>query len=110
MKKAPLSLWLIAISYLALEVWTFFNEPSVDVVVRLILSIVLLYFLLKGSRIAGYIFAACCFGAGLIGFYAATVLTSPLSFLFGSIGAGCFALSGYILFSPSIRAFQESQK
>jgi hypothetical protein len=108
MTKAPLSLWLIAITYIALEVWTFSQGPSLAVATRTAISLVLFYFLLRGSRAAGYILALCMAGAALICFYAVVVFSAPASIIFGVAGVVLSGLASYVIFSPTVRAFQAS--
>ena len=109
MKRAPLPLSITAIAYVAFEAWTLFSEPSATVAVRFVLTLVLFYFVLRGSRAAGFVLAACSAGAALVSAYAVAKFPMPYSIWFGVAGLVCAALTTYVLFSPAVRKFQSSR-
>ena len=109
MKKPPLALLVSAaadLGYLAIL-------PALDftpaVAGCLAISALLLFFVLRGSRIAGNILAVLC-GLGALVLLVAAVATfpaNPMGAILFTVIAGLLAVfAGYLFFSKSIRVFQ----
>ena len=107
--KPPLLLTLAAATYLAYLAFLLATDFKVVVAGRFIFSAVLLFFVLRGSRIAGNILAILCAISALILLVAAvaTFKTNAQGAVIFTVVAGLLlAFSAYLLFGPSIRAFQ----
>ena len=107
-RKPPALLAIPAVSYLLFEVWLMATKAENSL--RLLLSVILVLFLLRGSRVAGIIWGLLCFIGGiLIAYITATKLSAgfrltPLLWLAAILSIGN---AGYVLFSPTVRAFQQ---
>lgn len=76
---------------------------------RLVLVALLCFFVLRGSRIAGYIAAVLCTLIALTLMVAAvaTVLANALAaMMFIVLAVLLLAFSGYLVFSPAVRSYQ----
>lgn len=109
MKKPPLLLTVFAIAYLAFIAWQIAADYRPVLLGRLAVTLVLFFFVFRGSRVAGNILAILCAITALVLFVAAiaTFSTNTSSAVLLTITAGLLiAFSAYLFFSPAIRKFQ----
>jgi hypothetical protein len=104
--RPPALLIAIAVAYVGLEVVTLFVEREPTVAVRLGISILLFYIVLRGSRVAACFLAACCVGAALISVYGVIAFPAPAAIGFALGGIVCLAIAFYVVFNRRVRAFQ----
>lgn len=107
-KRPPLPLIITAVAYLGFEVWTLYTEHTVTVATRLALSLILFYFVLRGSRAAGLVLAVLCIATALVCVWGITVAPQLLG-LFAVSGILALCLAAYLFFSPTVRAFQQRE-
>jgi hypothetical protein len=108
-RRPPLLLILAAFAYLAYLAWQLINDFTPVVAGRLALSLVLFFFVFRGSRVAGNILAILCTISAVILLVAAvaTFTANTLgAILFTMIASLLAAFAAYLFFSPAIRAFQ----
>jgi hypothetical protein len=109
MKRPPVLLAVATISYLAYLAWLLISDFTPVVAGRLGLSAVLIFFVLRGSRVAGNILAVLCALSSLVLLVAAVATFSANALgavVFTLISGLLAAFSAYLFFSPTIRAFQ----
>jgi len=109
MKRPPNLLAIGCALYLLLEVWLLASQPSATVAIRFAITVTLFFFVLRGSRAAGIVWAICNLLAGLFsGYIVITYASSHPSFAgwFALAGVVAFANSAYLIFNPSVRSFQ----
>ena len=107
--RPPLLLAIAAAAYLAYLVFLLATDFKPVVAGRFVFSAVLLFFVLRGSRIAGNIMAILCAISALILLVAAvaTFQTNAQGAVIFTVIAGLLlAFSAYLFFGPSIRTFQ----
>ncbi|MFT3761255.1 MAG: hypothetical protein QM761_01315 [Pseudoxanthomonas sp.] len=100
---------IISIGYLAYLIWQLATGAPAAVWIRFFLAAILVFFLLRGSRVAGVIWLVCNLLGALVAvaamFRHAQSNTSA-AMAFAVIAAGLVAHCGYLFFSPSVRRFQ----
>jgi len=109
MKRPPLLLALFAIAYLAFIAWQIYAAYQPVILGRLGVTLVLFFFVFRGSRAAGNILAILCSITALVLLVAAiaTFNANTISAVLLSITAGfLLAFSAYLFFSPAVRTFQ----
>ena len=107
--KPPFPVIGVTVAYLASELWELATEPSFTVAIRLSLSVLLFYFVLRGSRVAGNILAVLCLLSVPICIYAAVAFWRYLpkeASLFALASVFLLAFAAYMFFSPAVRRFQ----
>ncbi len=112
MKKPPLALIIATVLYLGYLAILLILNLSPIVAGRLVFSIVLFFFVLRGNRIAGNILATLCSLSSLILLIAAiaTISNNTMGGVLFTIIAGLLALfASYLFFSSEIRAFQTKE-
>ncbi|WP_428556063.1 hypothetical protein [Pseudomonas edaphica] len=109
--RPPLPIIAVAVAYLLYLIWQLVTDFVPVIAGRFGVSVILFYFIFRGSRVAGYILALLCvvsampllvgaiasINGNLKGAITLTVFASPL-----------LALAAYVLFSPKVRAFQRN--
>ena len=109
MKKPALALIVSAVAYLGYLAILLALDFTPVVAGRLAISALLLFFVLRGSRIAGNILAVLC-GLGALVLLVAAVATfpaNPMGAILFTVIMGLLAVfAGYLFFSKSIRVFQ----
>jgi len=100
---------LISIGYLAYLIWQLATDATPAVWVRFLLATLLVFFLLRGSRVAGIIWFICNLLAALITAaatfrFAQSDLTAAATF--AAITAVLLTHCGYLFFSPAVKQFQ----
>lgn len=109
MKKPPLALLLVSVAYLGYLAILLVLDFAPVVAGRLVLSAILIFFVLRGSRIAGNIFAVLCGLSALVLLVAAVAIfsTNTKSAVIFVLVAGLLAtFAGYLFFNTAVRAFQ----
>ena len=109
MKKPPIALIIVAVVYLGYLAVLLALDFNLVVAGRLVISAVLFYFVLRGSRLAGNILAALCALSALVLLVAAvaTFSANTMAALIFTLIAGVLGLfAAYLFYSPSVRAFQ----
>lgn len=109
MKRPPFLLALFAFAYLAFITWQICAAFEPVLLGRLAVTLVLFFFVFRGSRVAGNILAILCaitalllLVAAITTFNANTISASLLTI----IAALLLAFSAYLFFSSSVRKFQ----
>jgi hypothetical protein len=109
MKKPPVLLAVFAIAYLAFLVWQIAADYKPVLLGRLAVTLVLFFFVFRGSRIAGNILAVLCCISALVLLVAAiaTFNANATSAILLTVTAGLLlAFAAYLFFSGSVRKFQ----
>jgi len=109
MKRPPLLLALFAIAYLAFLVWQIAADYQPVILGRLAITLVLFFFVFRGSRVAGNILAILFSITALVLLVAAiaTFNANALSAILPTITSGLLlAFAAYLFFSPAVRRFQ----
>ena len=109
MKRPPLLLALFAIAYLVFIAWQIYAAYQPVLLGRLGVTLLLFFFVFRGSRVAGNILAILCAITALVLLVAAiaTFNANTISAVLLSIAAGLLlAFSAYLFFGPAVRAFQ----
>ncbi|UHQ19190.1 hypothetical protein LVB87_13515 [Lysobacter sp. KIS68-7] len=109
MKKPPFPLAAVAIAYLGLEIWLLARGAEAAVWVRFALSLWLVVFLLRGSRIAGGIWLVCNLLSALytaVATFRVIQTDVTAAGLFAVLTAAILAHCVYLFFSPAVRRFQ----
>lgn len=109
MKRPPNLLLSGCILYLLLEIWLLAREPSTTVAVRFMLTLILFFFVLRGSRTAGVIWGICnLLGALAAGYFAFALAKSSavVAMLFALGALLTLANAAYLFFSSNVRSFQ----
>lgn len=109
MKRPPLPIVLVAVPYLAYLAWTTATDFSATDAGRLVFSVVLFFFVLRGSRTAGNILAVLCAVSSVLLLVAAVAAlsTDPLwATVFCIVAVLLLAFAAYLIFSPIVRVFQ----
>lgn len=109
MKKPPLLLAIFAVAYLAFLAWQIAADFQPIVLGRLVVALILFFFVFRGSRVAGNILAVLCAISALIALVAAiaTFSANALSGALLTITAGLLLMfAAYLFFSSAVRAFQ----
>lgn len=112
MKKPPLPLSLYLISYLAFLAWQLYAAYRPILLGRLVVTLVLFFFVARGSRVAGNILAILFFMGALMLLVNAIAIfnVNAINALWATIAAGLFLMfSAYLFFSPAVRAFQRKE-
>jgi len=107
--KPPLLLVVAAVVYLAYLAWMLVADFTPVVAGRFAISVLLFFFVFRGSRVAGNILAILCALSALVLLVAAvaTFSTATLGAVLFTIIAGLLAaFAAYLFFSPAVRAFQ----
>ena len=107
--RPPLLLAVPLIISLAYEVWWLVTQPSGVIAGHFALNALLTFFVLRGSRAAGIIWAILSFLSGLLFVFVAVKVApagpnNPL--WYWALAVLLFANAAYVVFSPSVRAFQ----
>ena len=109
MNRPPWVLIIATVGYVGYLVVLLVLDFTPVVAGRLGISLVLFFFVLRGSRIAGNILAVLCGLSALVLLVAAgaTFSANAAGAIMFTIIAGLLGLfAGYLFFSPAIRAFQ----
>ena len=107
--KPPVPIVVVAILYMVYLVWSLIADFRVPVAGRLVLSGILFFFVLRGSRIAGNLLAVlCAISAAMAIVFAIAVVGRNL---YGAILACGFAVpllafAWYLFSNPDVRRFQ----
>ena len=107
--KPPVLLILVVVAYLAYLAFLLITGFTPIVAGRFALSVLLFFFVLRGSRTAGNVLALLSTISAIVLLIAAlaTFSTNYLAaVVFAIIAALLLAFSAYLFFSPSVRAFQ----
>ena len=107
--RPPLLLAVPLIITLAYEVWWLVTQPSAVTAGHSALYALLTFFVLRGRRAAGIAWAILCFLGGLLFVFVATKVApagpnNPL--WYWALAVLLLANAAYVVFSPSVRAFQ----
>lgn len=109
MKKPPLLLALFAITYLAFITWQIVADFQPVLLGRLAVTLVLFFFVFRGSRVAGNILAVLCAITALVLLVAAIATftaNAPNAMSLTIIAGLLLAFAAYLFFSPAVREFQ----
>lgn len=109
MKKPPIALVISAVAYLGYLGVQLALDFTPVIAGRLAVSVILFFFVLRGSRIAGNILAVLCGLSALVLLVAAiaTFSANAMEAIAFTVIAGLLALfAGYLFFSPAVRSFQ----
>ena len=107
--RPPLLLTVAVLAYLAYLGFMLSVDFSPTIAVRFALSALLIFFVLRGSRIAGNILAILCALSALVLLVAAvaTITSAAAAAIAFTLIAGLLlAFCVYLLRSPAVRAFQ----
>ena len=109
MKKTPMAIVIAAVAYLGYLAVQLALDFTPVIAGRLAISVILFFFVLRGSRIAGNILAVLCglsalvLSAAAIARYSANAAEA---ITFTVIAGLLAAFAGYLFFSPAVRTFQ----
>ncbi|RYG97874.1 MAG: hypothetical protein EON58_08675 [Alphaproteobacteria bacterium] len=106
--RPPIVLVAIVSLYLVVEMIYLIMDPEPAKVVRLVLAALIGVFMIRGSYIAIFIWAALCIIAALIGFAAAfkaAQVDPQLAVVPGLFALAALAQGLYLLLAPSITAY-----
>ncbi len=106
--KPPILLVGFAAAYLAYELWVLIPDFTLAAAVRLVLTVVLFFFVFRGSRIAGNILAIITAITALMPLVAAVAIfgTNLQASAVLTVFAGLLLALAAYFFSPDVRAFQ----
>ena len=107
--RPPLLLAVPLVITLAFELWWLVTQPSVVTAGHSALYALLAFFVLRGSRTAGIIWALLSFLGGLLFVFVAVQVApagpnNPL--WYWALAVLLLANAAYVVFNPSVRAFQ----
>ena len=107
--RPPVLIVVVAILYMAYLIWNLITDFSVTVACRFVLSGILFFFVLRGSRIAGNTLAVlCAISAAMAIIFAIAVIAKNLygAILACGIAIPLLAFAWYLFSNPDVRRFQ----
>ena len=109
MKRPPFLLVIYTIAYLAFPLWEIAADYEPATLGRLVIDLVLLFFVFRGSRFAGNILAVFCAITTLVLLIVAIAIfnaDTPDAVLLAINSGLILAFATYLFFSPAVRKFQ----